>query len=94
MEAMTIHSITTRFQAAVRNVAALPRHPDRIAEVQLHALYRQATEGDCHDPRPSGADIGLRFRHDAWRALQGMPPETAMERYIAMADELALALRH
>lgn len=92
MEAITMSQVHQRFAVAVRDVAALSRNPDRIAEVQLHALYRQATEGDCWEARPTNGDIGQNFRYDAWVALRGTPPEEAMERYIAMARDLTLAL--
>jgi acyl-CoA-binding protein len=93
MEVSTINPLHERFVAAIRDVAALPRPPDRISEVQLHALLRQATEGDCRESRPANGDIGLRFRHDAWCALRGTSAETAMARYVAMAEELTLVLR-
>jgi diazepam-binding inhibitor (GABA receptor modulator, acyl-CoA-binding protein) len=83
--------IEARFAQAVAEARALRRAPDNMARLRLYGLYKQATQGDCHGVRPGIDAPEGRFKYDAWKALQGTPPEQAKAEYIAFVEDLKLA---
>ncbi|KZV23752.1 acyl-CoA-binding domain-containing protein 1-like [Dorcoceras hygrometricum] len=81
------------FSAATAFVAATA--VDRAAlkvsndvQLQLYGLYKIATEGPCSAPQPSALKMTARAKWQAWHKLGAMPPEEAMEKYIAIVTEL------
>ena len=76
------------FDAAVSRSKTMTRKPDNDALLSLYALFKQATEGDISGERPGGFDFKAIAKHDAWAARKGLPQETAMQEYIALADQL------
>jgi len=50
---------------------------------QLWALQKQATEGDCNEPKPTGAFNGsAKEQWRLWHDLRGIPEETAKAMFI------------
>ncbi|CAA0824697.1 Acyl-CoA-binding domain-containing protein 2 [Striga hermonthica] len=81
------------FSAATAFIAATAA--DRVAvkvsndvQLQLYGLYKIATEGPCSTPQPSALKMTARAKWQAWQKLGAMPPEEAMEKYIAIVTEL------
>ncbi|CAM9973038.1 unnamed protein product [Ascophyllum nodosum] len=56
--------------------------------LQLYSLFKQATEGDCNDPKPGLIDIVGRAKWSAWNGLRGMEPLNAMEAYLVKVVDL------
>ena len=50
--------------------------------VELDALYKQATIGDCDQPSTDDLDDDERNKRAAWENLKGMSKKEAKEAYI------------
>lgn len=77
-----------QFEQAVADSKALTERPDNMTLLQLYALYKQATSGDVDGERPGFTDMVGRAKWDAWSALEGTTADDAMQRYIALVDDL------
>lgn len=62
---------------------------DELSQLELYAIYKQATVGDCNTESPSFTDFFGRTKWDAWNELKGWSKERAMEQYIAKTEHLA-----
>jgi len=76
------------FEAAVLRSKELTKRPSNEELLQLYALYKQATEGDVTGERPGGFDFKAIAKFDAWAALKGTSTDDAMQKYIALVDQL------
>ncbi|HXF45434.1 MAG TPA: acyl-CoA-binding protein [Burkholderiaceae bacterium] len=80
--------LKTKFEKAVADSKNLPERPDNATLLKLYALYKQATSGDVDGKRPGFSDMVGRAKWDAWNELKGTSAEEAMQRYIALVEEL------
>ncbi|ONK63971.1 uncharacterized protein A4U43_C07F20790 [Asparagus officinalis] len=58
------------------------------SQLELYGLYKIATEGPCTKAQPSILNVSARAKWNAWHRLGAMPPEEAMEKYIAIISEI------
>ncbi|XP_068660846.1 acyl-CoA-binding domain-containing protein 2-like [Aristolochia californica] len=82
-----VFSAATAFVAT----AASDRLSQKVSsdiQLQLYGLYKIATEGPCSVPQPSALKVSARAKWNAWQRLGAMPPEEAMQKYIAIVTEL------
>ncbi|CAM9552547.1 unnamed protein product [Ectocarpus fasciculatus] len=56
--------------------------------LELYSMFKQATEGDCEDPKPGLIDLVGRAKWGAWNRLRGMEPIEAMKSYLLKVTEL------
>ncbi|CAM9344920.1 unnamed protein product [Hapterophycus canaliculatus] len=56
--------------------------------LELYSLFKQATEGDCEDPKPGLIDLVGRAKWGAWNRLRGMKPVEAMKSYLLTVTDL------
>lgn len=77
-----------QFEKAVADSKKLPEKPDNATLLQLYALYKQATEGDCEGKRPGLTDFVGRAKFDAWAAAKGKGKDEAMQEYIDLVESL------
>ncbi|MCM5572149.1 acyl-CoA-binding protein [Burkholderiaceae bacterium FT117] len=77
-----------QFEQAVADSKALTERPDNMTLLRLYALYKQASSGDVEGERPGFTDMVGRAKWDAWAALKGTSAPDAMQRYIALVDDL------
>lgn len=80
-------SAATAFVAATAADRASAKVSNDV-QLQLYGLYKIATEGPCTAPQPSALKITARAKWNAWQKLGAMPPEEAMQKYIAIVSEL------
>ena len=80
--------LRTQFETAAKEAQTLPKRPDNDTLLKLYALYKQATAGDASGSRPGFTDFVGRAKYDAWAALKGMSPETAMQAYVDLVAAL------
>lgn len=57
--------------------------------LQLYGLYKQATEGDVHGPKPGMLDLKGKAKYEAWTKQKGKSAEKAMEAYVAFVKKLS-----
>ncbi len=81
-------TLNDRFEAATKAATALPNRPDNETMLRLYALFKQARAGDVAGNRPGMFDMVGRAKYDAWAALKGMSPETAMQAYVDLVASL------
>ena len=79
------------FDAAVAQSKNLSERPDNPTLLKIYALYKQATEGDNAEKKPSFSDIVARAKWDAWSKLKGTAGDAAQQQYIDLIAELANA---
>ena len=80
--------LRSEFEQATRDVKGLSKRPDNDSLLKLYALYKQSTEGDQKAAQPGFFDFVGQAKHEAWARLQGVAPEEAMRRYIALVHQL------
>jgi acyl-CoA-binding protein len=59
--------------------------PERL-KLKLYAVYKQATVGDCNEPRPF--DSVKRKKWEMWKVFGGTETIVAMRRYITLLVQL------
>ena len=77
------------FEAAVAQSKSLSERPDNPTLLKIYALYKQATDGDNAEKKPSFSDIVARAKWDAWSKLKGTAADAAQQQYIDLIAELA-----
>ncbi|XP_073020961.1 acyl-CoA-binding domain-containing protein 1-like isoform X1 [Primulina eburnea] len=80
-------SAATAFVAATAVDRAALKVSNEV-QLQLYGLYKIATEGPCSAPQPSALKMTAHAKWKAWQKLGTMPPDEAMEKYIAIVTEL------
>lgn len=81
-------SLKDEFIKASKDVQNLTIKPSNDHLLKLYSLYKQATEGDNNGKRPGMLDIKGRAKYDAWKGINGMDADTAMQDYINLVKEL------
>uniref|UniRef100_A0A1A9W5K6 ACB domain-containing protein n=1 Tax=Glossina brevipalpis TaxID=37001 RepID=A0A1A9W5K6_9MUSC len=85
-------SVQERFQAAVNVIKGLPKNgpyqPSTAMMLKFYGLYKQATEGPCHQNRPSFWDIVGRTKWEAWNKNRHLSREQAMQEYVKGLQEI------
>ncbi|XP_076999602.1 enoyl-CoA delta isomerase 2 isoform X2 [Tamandua tetradactyla] len=76
------------FENAINQVKLLKKDPGNELKLKLYALYKQATEGPCHVPKPSVFDLTNKAKWEAWNALGSLPKEVARQNYVDMVSSL------
>jgi diazepam-binding inhibitor (GABA receptor modulator, acyl-CoA-binding protein) len=78
------------FEKAVKESKELTSRPDNETLLQLHSLYKQATEGDIDGemPLPGMFDFVAKAKYDAWSKLKGTSHEDATTQYINLVEGL------
>ena len=78
-----------QFEAAVSKSKTLPQRPSNEDLLSLYALYKQATEGDIREDRPTGFDFKAMAKWDAWAIQRGKSQKEARQEYVNLVDKLA-----
>lgn len=81
--------LNTAFEDAVARSKDLSERPDNATLLRIYALYKQATQGDNEDDKPSFSDMVARAKWDAWEKLKGTDSDAAREQYIELIDSLS-----
>ena len=75
-----------RFEAAGANSKLLPARPDNPTLLKIYGLYKQATQGDNTEKKPSFSDIVARAKWDAWNVHKGV---SADDKVYTASDSLS-----
>ncbi|GIX71194.1 acyl-CoA-binding protein homolog [Caerostris darwini] len=81
-------SLTEKFDKAADDVKNLKSKPTDEELLELYALFKQATVGDCNTARPGLFDLKGKAKWDAWDAKKGMDQNEAKEAYVTKANHL------
>uniref|UniRef100_H2XVM5 ACB domain-containing protein n=1 Tax=Ciona intestinalis TaxID=7719 RepID=H2XVM5_CIOIN len=80
--------MSAEFNAAAEAAKNLPTRPSDEKLLDLYALYKQATIGDCNTDRPGMFDLKGKAKWDAWNGKKGLAQSDAEKQYIALVKEL------
>lgn len=81
--------LNAAFEAAVAQSKTLSERPDNATLLRIYALYKQATQGDNEDKKPSFSDMVGRAKWDAWEKLKGTEGDAARQQYIDLIESLS-----
>lgn len=81
-------AIDQDFEAAQAEVKTLVSTPENDQLLELYALYKQGTIGDCDGKRPGMMDFKGRAKYDAWATKKGIARDDAKTKYVALVKKL------
>lgn len=79
-------ALKIKFKRASKRVWELAERPSNNQLLELYALFKQATEGDCQGKARGG--LKDRAKWKSWNSINGMSELEAMERYCAIVNQL------
>jgi|TARA_B100000530_G_scaffold156683_1_gene98414 diazepam-binding inhibitor (GABA receptor modulating acyl-CoA-binding protein) len=79
-------ALRIKFKRASKRVWELSERPSNNQLLELYALFKQATEGDCQGKARGG--LKERAKWKSWNAINGMSESDAMQRYCSIVDQL------
>ena len=85
-EGKASRSLRMRFDRATKKAWELPTRPSNEQLLELYALYKQATEGDCEGKARGG--LKERAKWKAWNKISGTSQSDAMQSYCELVDSL------
>ncbi|XP_044260206.1 putative acyl-CoA-binding protein [Tribolium madens] len=85
-------SLDERFKKAADDVQKLKSKPSNDDLLEIYALFKQGSVGDCNTDRPGMLDLKGKAKWDAWNAKKGMPQDKAKEEYIAKVESLVQSI--
>ena len=80
--------LKTRFDQAFADSQKLTTRPDNATLLKIYALYKQGTQGDNAEKKPSLTDLVGRAKWDAWNKLKGTAQNAARQQYIDLIASL------
>lgn len=81
--------LKAQFEQAVADSKTLTEKPGNDVLLQLYSLYKQGSSGDVNTEPPSNPfDFVGKAKYEAWAALKGKSPESAMQEYIDLIKKL------
>lgn len=85
-------SLDEKFNSAATAIKELAAQPEDEDLLELYALFKQSTVGDCNTDRPGMLDFKGKAKWDAWNSKKSMGQETAKEQYIAKVKALIASI--
>jgi len=80
--------MSAAFNTAAEEVKNLVSQPSNEEMLEVYALFKQATVGDCNTTRPGMLDLKGKAKWDAWDAKKGMAKDAAEAEYIELVEKL------
>jgi diazepam-binding inhibitor (GABA receptor modulator, acyl-CoA-binding protein) len=80
-----------QFKASAEKVKTLQSRPSNEHLLDLYALFKQGTDGDCAGARPGMFDLKGRAKYDAWASKKGTTKDQARQLYVALVERLTKA---
>lgn len=81
-------STATSFKRAAEDVMHLKNVPSSDEMLEVYALFKQATVGDCNTQCPSIWDVKGNSKWNAWNTKKGVSRTLAEESYISLVKRL------
>ncbi|GLV44517.1 Acyl-CoA binding protein 1 [Carabus blaptoides fortunei] len=81
-------SLDERFNKAAEDVKNLKTSPGNDDLLEIYALFKQGSVGDCNTSRPGMLDLKGKAKWDAWNAKKGTAQDAAKEAYIVKVQSL------
>ncbi|GAB6031453.1 acyl-CoA binding domain-containing protein 6, variant 2 [Chamberlinius hualienensis] len=71
-----------RFGNATEHLETMVASLDDNQKLHFYARFKQAKEGSCNIPKPSFLNFTAKRKWSAWKELEGMSREQAMQEYV------------
>ncbi|XP_054168766.1 acyl-CoA-binding protein homolog isoform X2 [Oppia nitens] len=81
-------SLEQNFQKAVQDVRKLKAKPTDQELLEVYALFKQSSDGDCNTARPGMLDLKGKAKWDAWNGKKGMSKDEAKAAYVSRVNAL------
>ncbi|XP_033209443.1 acyl-CoA-binding protein-like [Belonocnema kinseyi] len=85
-------SLDDQFNKAVEDVKELASTPSDADLLEIYALYKQATVGDCNTARPGMLDFKGKAKWDAWNGKKGLSQDDAKQQYVDKVEALTQSI--
>ncbi|KAJ9050315.1 hypothetical protein DSO57_1004274 [Entomophthora muscae] len=76
------------FNKSAQEVKNLTGTPSNEEMLELYALFKQSTVGDCNTECPGMMDFAGKYKWQEWNKHKGTPVETAQTKYIEKVESL------
>jgi len=83
---VSVGTLNTQFEAAAEEAASL--EVSNESKLELYALYKQATVGDCSSEEPSMLNVVGNLKWRSWKRLAGTTESDAKAQYISLVRKL------
>lgn len=77
-----------QFETAIGKSKEFTKRPTNEELLLLYALFKQGSEGDISEERPTGFDFKAIAKHDSWAEQKGKTKDAAQQEYIALVEKL------
>ncbi|XP_043493974.1 acyl-CoA-binding protein homolog [Polistes fuscatus] len=81
-------SLDEQFEAAEKAIKTLTKRPTDEELLELYALFKQATIGDCNTEKPGLFDMKGKAKWQSWNNKKGVSKEDAKKAYIEWVNNL------
>ncbi|KAG4067782.1 hypothetical protein HA402_010468 [Bradysia odoriphaga] len=81
-------SLQVQFDQAVEDVKNLKQTPANDILLEIYALYKQATVGDCNTPQPGMLDFKGKAKWESWKHKAGTSQDKAKQDYVNRVKSL------
>ena len=84
-------SLESEFNTVVKSVQDTKENPIDLTtneKLDFYKYYKQATVGDCNISEPWSINFEAHAKWKAWKSIQGLSKETAMEAYIELYNRV------
>ncbi|XP_026477902.1 putative acyl-CoA-binding protein isoform X1 [Ctenocephalides felis] len=81
-------SVNEDFDKAVEDVKKLKTQPGNDDLLEIYALFKQASVGDCNTDKPGMLDFKGKAKWEAWKNKSGMDSNAAKEAYVKKVQSL------
>lgn len=81
-------SLDDQFNKAVEDVKNLELKPKDDELLEIYALFKQSSVGDCNTGKPGIFDFKGKAKWDAWNNKKGLSQSDAKQAYVDKVKEL------
>ncbi|XP_015172563.1 PREDICTED: acyl-CoA-binding protein homolog [Polistes dominula] len=81
-------SLDEQFKTAEEAVKTLTKRPTDEELLELYALFKQATIGDCNTQKPGMFDLKGKAKWQSWNDKKGLSKEDAKKAYVEWVNNL------
>uniref|UniRef100_A0A6B2E5A8 Putative acyl-coa-binding protein n=1 Tax=Phlebotomus kandelakii TaxID=1109342 RepID=A0A6B2E5A8_9DIPT len=76
------------FDKAAEDVKKLKASPSNEDLLELYALFKQASVGDCNTSKPGMLDFKGKAKWESWNGKKGLATDDAMKQYVELVARL------
>lgn len=82
-------TLDEEFEEAKQKVTYMSSELSIQQKGDVYGLFKQATVGDCNEPKPRMTDLLKAGKHKAWSSRKGMTQDEAKREYIRLVESFS-----